>query len=51
MHNYPSNQLGDWKHSSGNSEDEEKINDYYACLIECNDTHSSCKRICSDILM
>ena len=38
-----------WSHDAAN--DEDKIDEYYECLIECTDSQSSCKRICSDILM
>ena len=38
-----------WSHDAAN--DEDKIDEYYECLIECTDNQSSCKRICSDILM
>jgi len=27
------------------------LNDYYECLIECDETQGSCKRICKEILM
>ena len=53
MHNLMSfNQLASWKEiemSQGN--DRELVNDYFNCLIECEDDHSSCKTICKDILM
>lgn len=32
-------------------EENQKINDYYECLIECDDSQSSCKRICGEVLM
>ena len=38
-----------WSHDAAT--DEDKIDEYYECLIECTDNQSSCKRICSDILM
>ena len=28
----------------------DRINDYYECLIECDDTQTTCKRICRRIL-
>jgi hypothetical protein len=53
MHNLMSfNQLASWKEiemSQGN--DRELVNDYFNCLIECEDDQSSCKTICKDILM
>jgi len=27
------------------------IAEYYECLIDCEDTHSSCKRICKEVLV
>jgi len=52
------NQLAGWKQSVLKLEktldmvmDESDIlNDYYDCLIECDDNHSICKRICRRIL-
>ena len=41
------NQLADWN----NDTNDDLINDYYDCLIECEDDHSSCKRICKEILV
>ena len=56
MHNLISfNQLASWKHLentlNGFVEQEEVINDYYQCLIECNDNQTECKRICKEILI
>ena len=56
MHNLISyNQLASWKHIentlNGFIEQEEVINDYYQCLIECNDNQTECKRICKEILI
>jgi hypothetical protein len=45
------NQLADWHVSDEVLEMDEKINDYYDCLIECEDEASSCKRICKEILV
>jgi len=59
MHNLVShNQLAGWKDSfqqlnttSDRTMDEaDVINDYYDCLIECDDTQSMCKRICREVL-
>lgn len=52
------NQLAGWKQSVLKLEktldmvmDESDIlNDYYDCLIECDDSQSTCKRICRRIL-
>ncbi len=54
MHNLVSfNQLADWNTVSDdiNVEQDDLINDYYDCLIECEDDQSSCKRICKEILV
>jgi len=40
------NQMVEW-----NLHQEDKVNDYYECLIECEDDHSSCKRICKEVLL
>jgi hypothetical protein len=55
MHNLMSrNQLDEWRHfeqTVNELEDElNLINDYYECLIECDDSQSICKRICRHIL-
>jgi len=55
MHNLLSyNQLSEWKKFEQtvdmcNSKDQ-AINDYFECLIECDDSQSSCKKICKRIL-
>ena len=53
MHNLMSfNQLASWKEiEMSQSDDTELVNDYFNCLIECEDDQSSCKTICKDILM
>jgi hypothetical protein len=55
MHNLISyNQLASWKHLKNTLdefiEQEEVINDYYQCLIECSDNQQECKRVCRKIL-
>ena len=59
MHNILShNQLAGWKQSvmrlentlDRSMEESDLINDYYNCLIECDDDQSTCKRICRRIL-
>jgi len=55
MHNLISyNQLASWKHLESTLDNfitqNETINDYYQCLIECNDNQSECKRVCREIL-
>jgi hypothetical protein len=48
------NQLDEWRHFENTVNDLEMeldlINDYYECLIECEDDQASCKRICRRIL-
>jgi hypothetical protein len=55
MHNLISyNQLASWRHFENTLdefiEQSEIINDYYQCLIECNDNQTECKRVCREIL-
>ena len=57
MHNLISyNQLASWNHIKLDEtidkfiEENEVINDYYQCLIECSDDQSECKRICREML-
>jgi len=59
MHNLISyNQLAGWKETFNrlnqtldrSIEESELINDYYNCLIECDDDQAACKRICRRIL-
>ena len=56
MHNIVSqNRLAGWKvdssmsNLSGDATTVDQIDDYFACLIECEDLPSSCKRICSSV--
>jgi hypothetical protein len=59
MHNLISyNQLAGWKQSVENLsttvdkaiDESNVLNDYYNCLIYCDDNQSFCKRICRSIL-
>jgi len=55
MHNLVSyNQLAEWRHFEEtvdkHNEEIDLINDYYNCLIECDDDQGTCKRICRRIL-
>ncbi len=59
MHNLIShNQLAGWKQSfqrlnrtlDRSMEESDVINDYYDCLIECDDNQAVCKRICREVL-
>ena len=55
MHNLMShNQLASWNNlemSDNVTEQTDLVNDYFNCLIECEDDHSSCKRICKEMLV
>jgi len=44
-----SNQLAEWNHSETSSSELDKMNDYYNCMIDAEETHSD-KRICYHIL-
>ena len=49
MHNLiPYNQLAGW---TDVVDKDELLNEYYECLIECDDDQSTCKRICKEILV
>lgn len=55
MHNIISrNQLSEWKHFEHTldkcTEELDLINDYFDCLIECDENQVTCKRICRKIL-
>ncbi len=55
MHNLISfNQLAEWRRFEQRVDQctamEGAINDYFECLIECDDAQSKCKRICKQIL-
>jgi hypothetical protein len=58
MHNLLSMaQLNEWKITESPVDDfaveeQEKLNDYYECLIECSSLSApECKRICKEVLM
>lgn len=48
------NQLAGWKQDINglveslekSSEESDLLNDYYDCLVECDDNQAACKRIC-----
>ncbi len=44
------NQLAEWTEFDS-SQDENLVNDYFDCLIECDDSQQSCKRVCKDLLI
>lgn len=59
MHNLISyNQLAGWKQSvqrltktlDNTMEESDMLNDYYNCLIECDDNQHTCKKICKHLL-
>jgi hypothetical protein len=54
MHNLiPYNQLAGWRkyeNSVESIETGDKINEYFDCLIDCDDQHGICKRICGELL-
>jgi len=59
MHNLIShNQLAGWKQSVEHlnqtleraMDESDLLNDYYNCLIECDDDQSTCKRVCRSFL-
>ena len=58
MHNLISyNQLAGWKQSieklsviDQRIDDVDNLNDYYNCLIECDEKQHVCKRICRELL-
>jgi hypothetical protein len=59
MHNLLShNQLAGWKQSvvrlgktlDKSMEESDLLNDYYNCLIECDNDQATCKRVCREIL-
>ena len=52
MHNIMSrNQLAEWRHIEQEIDDEDLTNDYFTCLVECDDEQSTCKRICRRLLI
>ena len=55
MHNLISrNQLAGWNNlemSDNAYEQTDLVNDYFNCLIECEDDQPSCKRICKEMLV
>jgi len=45
-----SNQLAEWNHNIEQTPIEDPIDEYFECLIECDDSQSSCRRLCGDLL-
>jgi len=55
MHNIISyNQLAAWKNLERTIDEftnqHELINDYFDCLVECDEDQQSCKRVCRELL-
>lgn len=54
MHNImPQNQLSGWTmtdHSYSSDSWEQKLDEYYECVVECSHSQSICKRLCNEIL-
>tara|TARA_B100002019_G_scaffold228508_1_gene201821 strand:- start:487 stop:687 length:201 start_codon:yes stop_codon:yes gene_type:complete len=55
MHNLISrNQMAEWNHFEQTvdkcTEELDLVNDYFNCLIECDEEQSTCKKICRDLL-
>jgi hypothetical protein len=53
MHNLVSfNQLAGSKHPEDTFDPQnDLINEYYECLVDCADDQASCKRICKEVLV
>lgn len=56
MHNLISyNQMAEWNHVGEGFDESNRnldlVNDYFNCMIECDDSQSTCKRICREILL
>jgi hypothetical protein len=52
MHNLvPFNQMLDWNllENVESKNHNEIVNDYFQCIVECDDDQQTCKRICRDI--
>ena len=47
----PFNQLAGSKHEETLDSHNDLINEYYECLIECDESQSVCKRICKEVLI
>ena len=47
------NQMAQWKHGVNEIPEtqEQLLDDYFECLIDCEDSQSSCRRVCKEILM
>ena len=48
------NQMAYTKHKDNSSSldyTDELMDDYFECLIDCEDDHNSCRRVCKEILI
>jgi len=49
------NQLDEWRHYEKTIDELESnmysVDEYYECVVECNDQDDSCKRYCREMLM
>ena len=50
-HSISFNQLAEWTHPDSSKDDENIDNDYFDCLIECDDQQHICKRVCKELLI
>jgi len=46
------NQLFGWNLSEKveNKKQSDLVNDYFQCIVECDDTEQTCKRVCKELL-
>ncbi len=53
MHNLISrNQLAEWSHFDDTDTSElDLVNDYFDCIIECEEDQQTCKRVCRNLLI
>ncbi len=42
--------MAHWKHSADNTSQDVKIDEYFECLIDCEDDQNSSRRVCSELL-
>ena len=43
--------MAHWKHGVNHSSQDDKIDEYFECLIDCEDDQNSCRRVCSELLV
>ena len=44
------NQMAHWKHDVNYNSQENKIDEYFECLIDCKDNDRMCKAYCTELL-